>query len=119
MSPPDSRMDAAPPRTLKIFVFADLERRKRKNQIAAANARTAWGRLGQRREMAVKRDVLDFLKRERDGLADELRQLQQGTRRVVYLDGDLKDVTASVIASGETRLMRFEEFIAASESRVT
>ena len=66
----------------------------------------------------MKRDILEFLKRERDGLADELRQLQQGARRVVYLDGDKKDVTAAVIANGETRLMRFEEFIAASESGV-
>ena len=66
----------------------------------------------------MKRDFLEFLKRERDGLADDLRQLQQGARRVVYLDGDRKDITATVIANGETRVMRFEEFIAASESGV-
>jgi hypothetical protein len=71
-----------------------------------------------RRKKAVRRDILDFLKRERDGLADELKQLQHGARRVVYLDGDLKDITAAVIASGETRLMRFEEMIAASEAGV-
>jgi hypothetical protein len=66
----------------------------------------------------VKRDILDFLKRERDGLADELRQLQQGKRRVVYLDGGLKDVTVQVVSDSEARLMRFEEMIAASESGV-
>ena len=66
----------------------------------------------------MKRDILDFLKRERDGLADELRQLQQGMQRVVGLDGDLKDITARVISDGEARLMRFEEMIAASESGV-
>lgn len=67
---------------------------------------------------AVKRDILMFLKRERDGLADELKQLQQGMRRVVYLDGDLKDITTNVIADWEARVMRFEEMIAASESGV-
>jgi hypothetical protein len=66
----------------------------------------------------VRRDILEFLKRERDGLADELRQLQQGIRRVVYLDGDLKDITGKVVTDGEARLMRFEEIIAASESGV-
>jgi hypothetical protein len=66
----------------------------------------------------VKRNFLEFLKRERDGLADELKQLQNGKRRAVYLDGDMKDITAAIIANGETRLMRFEEFIAASESGV-
>ena len=66
----------------------------------------------------MKRDTLEFLKRERDGLADELRQLQQGIRRVVYLDGDLKDITGKVVTDGEARLMRFEEIIAASESGV-
>jgi hypothetical protein len=66
----------------------------------------------------VRRDILVFLKRERDGLADELRQLQQGMQRVVGLHGDLKDITAKVICDGEARLMRFEEIIAASESGV-
>ena len=66
----------------------------------------------------MRRDILEFLKRERDGLADELRQLQQGIRRVVYLDGDLKDITGKVVTDGEARLMRFEEIIAASESGV-
>jgi hypothetical protein len=66
----------------------------------------------------VRRDILVFLKRERDGLADELRQLQQGMQRGVCLDGDLKDIAARVISDGEARLMRFEEMIAASESGV-
>jgi hypothetical protein len=66
----------------------------------------------------VKRGILEFLKSERDGLADELRQLQQGVRRVVHLDGDLTDITSRVISDGEARLMRFEEMIAASESGV-
>ena len=66
----------------------------------------------------MRRDILDFLKRERDGLADELRRLQQGAQHVVSLDEDLKDMTARMIAEGEARLMRFEEMIAASESGV-
>ena len=66
----------------------------------------------------MRRDILVFLKRERDGLADELRQLQQGMQRAVCLDGDIKGVTARVMSDGEARLMRFEEMIAASESGV-
>jgi hypothetical protein len=66
----------------------------------------------------VRRDILVFLKRERDGLADELRQLQQGLQRVANLDGDLEGITARVVSDGEARLMRFEEMIAASESGV-
>lgn len=64
----------------------------------------------------MKKNILEFLKSERDGLANELRQLQQGMRRVVHLDGELQYITSRVIADGETRLMRFEEMIAASES---
>jgi hypothetical protein len=66
----------------------------------------------------VKRDILVFLKRERDGIADELAQLQQAMHRAACLDGDLKQITARVASDGEARLMRFEEMIAASESGV-
>lgn len=65
----------------------------------------------------MKRDIVDFLKRERDSLVEELKQLQAGVRRVVYLDGDLKDITSKVLSDWEARVMRFEEIIAASDSR--
>jgi hypothetical protein len=66
----------------------------------------------------VKKGVLDFLKRERDALAEELRQLQQGERQVIHLNGGLADITDRHKQALEVRLLRFEEMIAASESGV-
>jgi hypothetical protein len=66
----------------------------------------------------VKKGVLEFLKRERDALAEELRQLQQSELQVIHLNGGLADITDRHMAALEARLLRFEEMIAASESGV-
>jgi hypothetical protein len=66
----------------------------------------------------VKKVVLEFLKRERDALTEELRQLQQGERQVIHLNGGPADITGSHMRALEARLLRFEEMIAASESGV-
>jgi hypothetical protein len=66
----------------------------------------------------VKRAVLEFLNRERDLIAEELRQLEHGERQVIHLNGGLNDITGQQIASLEQRLFRFEELIAATESGV-
>ena len=66
----------------------------------------------------MKRDVLDFLKRERDALADELRLLQKGELQVIHLNGGPADITDRHMSALEMRLLRFEEMIAASESGV-
>jgi hypothetical protein len=67
---------------------------------------------------AVKKDVLAFLKRERDALTEELRQLQKGERQVIHLNGGHADITSKHMQTLEARLFRFEEMIAASESGV-
>lgn len=64
----------------------------------------------------MKREIRDFLKRERDALAEELRRLQHGERKVIHLNSGEHDITRTVAAEIETRLLRFEELIAASES---
>lgn len=67
----------------------------------------------------MRRDVLAFLKQERDYLATELEHLQRGTRRVQHLNSGVDDITAEVAAETEARLLRFEELIAAVEARLT
>lgn len=63
----------------------------------------------------MKREILEFLKRERDALAEELRRLQKGERRVTTSPAG-QDVTQKAMAELEARLLRFEEMIAAYES---
>jgi hypothetical protein len=69
-------------------------------------------------ERRLKRAILDFLKRERDAIAEELRQLQAGERQVIHLNSGSHDITENVTDEIEARLLRFEELIAASESGV-
>lgn len=64
----------------------------------------------------MKREVLSFLKQERDALNQELRHLQQGERKVVHLNSGEHDITDKVARDLEERLLRFEEMIAASEA---
>jgi hypothetical protein len=66
----------------------------------------------------MKREILNFLKRERDALAEDLRRLQQAERRVMSNPAG-QDITEKVMAELEARLLRFEELIAASESGLT
>jgi hypothetical protein len=67
----------------------------------------------------MRKDVLRFLKDERDHLAGRLRLLQQGEWEVVHINSGRQNVTAEVAASMEDQLLRFEELIAASEAGVT
>lgn len=64
----------------------------------------------------MKREFLEFLKRERDALAEDLRRLQAGEVRVFQAGSGERDVTQHAAAEIEARLFRFEEIIAASES---
>lgn len=64
----------------------------------------------------MKREFLEFLKRERDALAEDLRRLQAGELKVVHLNSGEHDITRQAAGEIETRLLRFEELIAASES---
>ena len=66
----------------------------------------------------MKRDILNFLKRERDALTEDLRRLQHGERRILTPPLG-QDVTQKAMAELEARLLRFEELIAASESGLT
>lgn len=64
----------------------------------------------------MKREVLEFLKHERDALAETLRQLQQGERKVIHVNSGQHDITPEATSEVEARLLRFEELIAASEA---
>ena len=64
----------------------------------------------------MKREILQVLARERDALAEDLRQLQQGERKVIHLNSGQHDITQKTAADVEARLLRLEEVIAASES---
>ena len=66
----------------------------------------------------MKREILTFLTRERDALAEEIRLLHQGERKVVHLNGGEHDITAQHANELEQRWLRFEELIAAYESGV-
>jgi hypothetical protein len=66
----------------------------------------------------LKGEILKFLKRERDALAEEIRRLQQGERKVVHLNAGEHDITAQHADELEQRWLRFEELIAACESGV-
>jgi hypothetical protein len=64
----------------------------------------------------MKGEILEFLRRERDALAEDLRRLRQGERRVVRVNSGDHDATQDTIAEIEIRLHSFEELIAASEA---
>jgi hypothetical protein len=66
----------------------------------------------------MRKEILDFLKRERDELAGQLHQLQQGEWEVVHVNGGRENITAKVAATTEAQLLRFEELIAASEAGI-
>jgi len=66
----------------------------------------------------MKREILEFLKRERDILQEDLRRLQQGEQKIVHLNSGEHDITTQVAAETEVRWLRFEELIAAFEAGV-
>jgi hypothetical protein len=66
----------------------------------------------------MRKDVLRFLKNERDQLAERLRMLQQGEWEVVRVNGGRENITAQVATSLEHQLLRFEELVAASETGI-
>ena len=66
----------------------------------------------------MKREVLEFLKRERDAIGHELARLKAGERRLVRREAGEHDMTPQAIAEAEARWVRFEEMIAAYESGV-
>ena len=66
----------------------------------------------------MRKEILQFLKRERDRLAGQLDLLQRGEWEVVHVNSGRENITPRVAADMEARLLRFEELIAAYESRV-
>ena len=66
----------------------------------------------------MKRQVLEFLKREHDLIGQELRDLRAGERKVVRLNSGEHDITSQAIGEAEARWTRFAEMIAAYESGV-
>jgi hypothetical protein len=66
----------------------------------------------------MRRETLEFLKHERDQLADQLALLQRGEWEVVHANGGRDNITAKVVAATEAQLLRFEEIIAAYEARL-
>ena len=66
----------------------------------------------------MKREILAFLKQERDALAEDLNRLQRGERKVIHLNSGEHDITGTAASELEARLLRFEELIAATEARV-
>jgi hypothetical protein len=66
----------------------------------------------------MRKETLEFLKRERDRLVDELGRLRRGEWEVVHVNSGRENITPRVAASTEHRLMAFEELIAAYESGV-
>ena len=66
----------------------------------------------------MRRETLEFLKHERDRIADQLGLLQRGEWEVVHIQGGRENITANVAAQTEAQLLRFEELIAAYEARL-
>ncbi|HEX5007158.1 MAG TPA: hypothetical protein VFV70_08605 [Hyphomonadaceae bacterium] len=61
---------------------------------------------------------MEFLKRERDVLADQLALLRRGDWEIVHVNGGREIITSKVAAASESQLLRFEELIAAYEARL-
>jgi hypothetical protein len=66
----------------------------------------------------MRKETLEFLKRERDLLADQLAFLRQGEWEVVHINGGRENITARVAAAADAQILRFEELIAAYEARL-
>ena len=66
----------------------------------------------------MRKETLQFLKRERDHLAGQLRLLQRGEWEVVHVNSGREDISLKVAADMEAQLLRFEELIAAYEARL-
>ena len=66
----------------------------------------------------MRKETLEFLKRERDRLADQLSLLQRGEWEVVHVNSGRQNITPTVAADTEAQLLRFEELIAAYEARL-
>jgi hypothetical protein len=64
----------------------------------------------------MRKETLDFLKRERDQLATQLKLLQAGEWEVVHVNSGRENITPEVAATTESRLFAYEEMIAAYES---
>jgi len=83
-----------------------------------AEIRFSYIRAARFRWVAMRKETLRFLKRERDRLASQLELLQRGEWEVVHVNSGRENITPSVAADVEARLLRFEELIAAYESGV-
>jgi hypothetical protein len=67
----------------------------------------------------MRKETLEFLKRERDLLADQLNLLRRGEWEVVHVNSGRENITARVAASADAQVLRFEELIAAYEARLS
>jgi len=75
-------------------------------------------RAADRGGMAMRKETLEFLKRERDQLAGQLRLLQGGEWEVIHVNSGRENITPKMAADTEAQLLRFEELIAAYEARL-
>ena len=66
----------------------------------------------------MRRETLEFLRRERDLLASQLALLQRGEWTVVHVNSGRENITPQVVATAEAQVLRFEELIAAYEARL-
>jgi hypothetical protein len=66
----------------------------------------------------MRRETLEFLRRERDVLAGQLALLRRGDWEVVHINSGRENITTKVAAAGEAQILRFEELIAAYEARL-
>lgn len=66
----------------------------------------------------MRKDVLRFLKHERDQLAERLRLLQRGEWEIVRINSGRENITVKAMETMEAQLLRFEEMIAAHESGI-
>lgn len=64
----------------------------------------------------MRKETLEFLKRERDQLSHQLRLLQRGEWEVIHVNSGRENITAKIAAAGEAQVLRFEEMIAAYEA---
>lgn len=66
----------------------------------------------------MRKETIEFLKRERDRLAGQLGLLHRGEWEVIDVNSGRENITLRVAADTEASLLQFEELIAAHEARL-
>lgn len=66
----------------------------------------------------MRKHPLEFVRRERDYLSEQLRLLRRGEWEVVHVNSGWANISPTIAASTEKRLLAYEELIAAYEAGV-